>query len=93
MQADGRRSRGRSRKTWRDVIEDDLKRYDLRAEDAMDRCMWRGRVYDVNRPTQVTLEKNLQIWPMGYGCKTDLYLPYVWAKIMPYLWDSTLHSE
>jgi hypothetical protein len=56
MEMDGRRSRGRPRKTWRDVIEDDLKIYDLHVEDAMDRYLWRGRVHGASRPTQVILE-------------------------------------
>jgi hypothetical protein len=58
MEVDGRRSRGRPSKTWRDVIEDDLKRYDLCAEDAMDRCLWRERVHGVNQPSQVILENS-----------------------------------
>jgi hypothetical protein len=56
MEVDGRRSRGRSRKMWTNVIENDLERYDLHAEDAMNRCLWRGRVHGANWPTQVILE-------------------------------------
>jgi hypothetical protein len=47
MEVDGRRSRGRPRKMRRTVIKDDLKRYDLHAEDMMDLCVWREREFMV----------------------------------------------
>jgi hypothetical protein len=49
MEVEGKRSRGRPRKTWRDVTEDDLERHDLCAKDAMDRCLRRGRVHGANQ--------------------------------------------
>jgi hypothetical protein len=65
MEVDGRRSRGRPRKMRRDLIEDDLNRYDLHVQNAMDQCLWRGKVHGANWPTQVILENqqlSMHLW-------------------------------
>ena len=40
----GRRSRGRQKKRWRDMIQEDLKTLKLKKEDAANRDKWRGRI-------------------------------------------------
>jgi hypothetical protein len=62
MEVDEMRSRGRPRK----VEEcDDLRKYDLHTEDAMNRCLWRGRVHGANWPTQVILENHRCVCTYG----------------------------
>ena len=36
------RSRGRPRKQWKNIIEEDLREMNLRETDAMDRVSWRA---------------------------------------------------
>ena len=43
-QAEGRRSRGRQRVRWRDVIERDLRLLGLQKQDAEDRTYWRQHI-------------------------------------------------
>jgi hypothetical protein len=43
-EVDGRRSRGRQRKRWMDVIQQDLKLLNLKQEDATNRILWRQRI-------------------------------------------------
>ena len=43
LEVGGRRSRGRPRKTWCEVLRNDLKPTDLQAEDAENRTLWRSK--------------------------------------------------
>ena len=44
LSVDGQRPPGRPRKTWKDVIADDLSAWDLNATDPSDRVSWRKSV-------------------------------------------------
>ena len=46
MVVDGCRGRGRGRKTWLQCVNDDLKDFGLKREDAMDRMIWRSKVFE-----------------------------------------------
>jgi hypothetical protein len=63
MEVDGR-SRGRPRKTWRHVIEDDLKIHDLCVERESSWCE-PANPGDPGKPIAMYA-------PMGYGHKTDM---------------------
>jgi hypothetical protein len=41
MIVEGKRPRGRPRKTWRDTVEEDLKLWNINKEDAKDRTKWK----------------------------------------------------
>jgi hypothetical protein len=41
LEVEGKRPRGRPKKTWMDMINADLKRWSLKREDAQDRSVWR----------------------------------------------------
>ena len=43
MAVEGRRSRGRQRIRWRDVVERDMTRFGLEQEEAFDRNLWRRK--------------------------------------------------
>jgi hypothetical protein len=51
----GARGRGRGRKTWMECVEEDMRRLQLRREDAMDREVWRWGIMG-NRPTRASVE-------------------------------------
>ena len=51
LEVDGKRPRGRPEKTWRDVVEKDMKVRGLRKEDAADRVRWRAGVHGCKWPT------------------------------------------
>ena len=38
---EGTRGKGRGKKTWKDCVKEDMKRFHLRSEIAQDRCAWR----------------------------------------------------
>jgi len=40
-QVDGSRPRGRPKRTWREVVQNDCQARNLNREDAMDRCRWK----------------------------------------------------
>ena len=52
----GRVGKGRGRKTWNEVVENDMKKRGLRREMAMDREYWRSHIVG-NRPTRACMEK------------------------------------
>ena len=52
----GRRSRGRPRKTWCEVLRNDLKLSGLRVEDAENRALWRSKTKTMQRHTQIYRE-------------------------------------
>jgi hypothetical protein len=43
---DGKRPSGRSRRTWGDVVKDDMKRMHLSLNDVNDKVKWRKLIYD-----------------------------------------------
>ena len=45
MKVEGKREHGRPRKEWSEVIEEDLRRMGLRADDARDRDNWRKYIW------------------------------------------------
>ena len=53
----GEKGRGRSRKTWKECIMDDMRRMGFRKEDAQDRVvgLWRSGILG-NRPTRANAE-------------------------------------
>ena len=53
---DGPRGKGRSKKTWRECVDHDMRSLDLRAESAQHRTEWRGLI-GRNRPTRARMEK------------------------------------
>ncbi len=56
LEVEGRKPRGRPKKTWMEVVVDDMRRMGLtRKRDAQDRGRWRMGIWD-NRPTQVNLD-------------------------------------
>ena len=46
-EVEGSRPRGRPKRTWREVIQEDCQARRLNKEDAMDRCKWRKMIKDV----------------------------------------------
>ena len=46
-EAEGPRPRGRPKRTWREVVQEDCQARKLNKEDAMDRCKWRKMIKDV----------------------------------------------
>ena len=55
MSVVGKRGRGRGRKTWNECIVDDMKKMELRREDAQDRGLWRSGILG-RRPTRASAE-------------------------------------
>ena len=47
--------RGRSRKTWKECVVDDMRKMNLKREDAQDRGLWRSGILG-NRPTRASAE-------------------------------------
>lgn len=45
MEVPGKKPRGRPRSTWIDVVNDDLRKLDLRVEEVVDRDSWRRAIY------------------------------------------------
>jgi len=43
----GPRPRGRPKRTWREVVQEDCQARKMNKEDAMDRCKWRKMIKDV----------------------------------------------
>ena len=41
------RSRGRPKRTWREVVGEDCQARKMNKEDAIDRCKWRKMIKDV----------------------------------------------
>ena len=56
IEVDGKRGRGRGRKTWKDCVTDDMKKLMLTQEDAQDRAVWRSGILG-NRPTRASTDK------------------------------------
>ena len=52
MDVGGRRSRGRPRKTWCEVLRNNLKLSGLRVEDAENRTLWRSKTKTMQRHTR-----------------------------------------
>jgi hypothetical protein len=52
----GTKSKGRSRKTWNECVEHDLKSKHLKAEMAYDWNQWRGLIGE-SRPSRAIMEK------------------------------------
>ena len=52
----GDRGRGRGRKTWMQCVEKDMRKLNLKREDAQDRDVWSGGIMG-NRPTRASAEK------------------------------------
>jgi len=46
-EAEGPRPRGRPKRTWREVAQEDCQARKLNKEDAMNRCKWRKMIKDV----------------------------------------------
>ena len=45
-EVEGPRPRGRPKRTWRKVVQEDCQVHKLNKEDAMDRCKWRKMIKD-----------------------------------------------
>jgi len=45
-EVEGVRSRGRPKKTWREIVQKDCQAHKLNREDAMDRSRWRMQIRD-----------------------------------------------
>jgi hypothetical protein len=56
MEVVGKRPRGRPKKTWLNILEDDMRRSDLAHMDAKARGLWRGRIHCAKRPTRFNLD-------------------------------------
>jgi hypothetical protein len=52
LEVSGEKSRGRSRKTWRECVADDMKKLKLRKEDAQDRVYWTNGIMRNVQPVQ-----------------------------------------
>ena len=46
-EVEGPRPRGRPKRTWREVVQEDCRAREMNKEDAMDRCKWRKMIKDV----------------------------------------------
>jgi len=55
LKVEGARGRGRGRKTWKECVADDMRRLNLKREDAQDRALWRT-VSLGNRPTRASTD-------------------------------------
>ena len=51
----GEKGRGRGRKTWKECVADDMRKMELRREDAQDRVLWKNSILG-NRPTRASAE-------------------------------------
>ena len=49
----GAKGRGKGRKTWKECVVDDMRKMNLRIEDAQDRGLWRSGILG-NRPTRAS---------------------------------------
>jgi len=56
---DGKCTKGRGKKTWMEVIKDDLRKSGLNRQDAKDRDLWRSRITGT-RPTCTSADKHLK---------------------------------
>src|SRR5664279_486995 len=56
IEVEGKRGRGRDRKTWKECVANDLKKLMLKQEDAQDRAVWRNGILG-NRPTLASADK------------------------------------
>jgi len=45
-EVEGARPRGRPKKTWREIVEEEHQARKLKREDAMDRSIWRKQIRD-----------------------------------------------
>ena len=45
-EVEGARPRGRPKKTWREIVENDCQARGLNREDAMDRIRWKKQIRD-----------------------------------------------
>ena len=52
----GDRGRGRGRKTWMQCVEEDMRKLNVKREDAQNRDVWRRGIMG-NRPTRASAEK------------------------------------
>jgi hypothetical protein len=50
VEVNGKRGRGRDRKTWTECVEEDMKMLGLRAEDAQERLRWRKAIRGPSDP-------------------------------------------
>ena len=51
----GEKGRGRGRKTWKECVSSDMRKMELRREDAQDRVLWKNSILG-NRPTRASAE-------------------------------------
>jgi len=51
----GEKGRGRRRTTWKECVADDMRKMELRREDAQDRVLWKNSILG-NRPTRASAE-------------------------------------
>jgi len=51
----GEKRRGRRRTTWKECVADDMRKMELRREDAQDRVLWKNSILG-NRPTRASAE-------------------------------------
>ena len=56
LEVEGKRGRGRGRKTWLECVNASMKDMELKASDAQDRALWKRRLLG-NRPTRACMEK------------------------------------
>src|SRR5664279_5384871 len=56
IEVEGKRGRGRGRKTWKECVTNDMKKLKLKKEDAQDRAVWRGGILG-NRSTRASADK------------------------------------
>ena len=45
MEVEGRRGRGRPKRTWMEVVQSDLRKLKIKREDAQNRSLWRLLIF------------------------------------------------
>ena len=55
MEVEGKRPRGRPKKTWWETIQSDMKKVGLKTQDAVNRTVWRRRLRSEGGKEKCTL--------------------------------------
>ena len=72
----GERGRGRGRKTWKECVADDMRKIELRREDAQDRDVWRSSFWETAQPVQALKHISLNDDDYDLSVRKNLILTY-----------------
>ena len=75
----GKRGKGRPRKSWDDVIMDDLNSCNLNKESALDRVTWRSIVKSATKTSNPCFKERKRL--TGYVC---MYVCFIFSKLISF---------